>query len=106
MTRAVRTPNPRSESATGDALMDALIAAATVDTAKDGAGARAADTVYDIAGGDPDVLEQARIILQRRLAHRSDDFSAGRGLRAVRAALERTAPPEGPLRWQDDGRRK
>ena len=105
MTRAVRTATPRSEAATEDALMDALIAAATVDTTRDGDRRRAADTVFDIAGGDPDILEAARIILQRRLAHRSDDFAAGRGLRAVRAALERTAPPEGPWRWQDDGRR-
>lgn len=101
MTRAVKPVAPRAESTGDGALMDALIAAATVDTAKEGARESAADTVFDIAGGDPAVLEQARVILQRRLAHRSDDFAAGRGLRTVRAALQRTAPPEGPWRWQD-----
>jgi hypothetical protein len=101
MTRAVKPVAPRAGATSDDALIDALIAAATVDTAKDGARAQAADTVFDIAGGDPDILESARIILQRRLAHKSDDFAAGRGLRAVRTALQRTTPPEGPWRWQD-----
>jgi len=105
MTRAVKPVAHKAETAGDDALLDALVAAATVDTSRDGERQRAADTVYDIAGGDPDVLEAARIILQGRLAHRSDDFAAGRGLRAVRSALARTAPPEGPWRWQDDGRR-
>ena len=100
MTRAVRTVAPRAEAGEDDALIDALIAAATVETTRDGDRQRAADTVFDIAGGDPDILERARIVLQRRLAHRSDDFAAGRGLRAVRSALARTAPPEGPWRWQ------
>lgn len=106
MTRAVQPPATRADNQSDDALLDALVAAATVDTSRDGERRRAADTVFDIAGGDPDVLEAARIILQRRLAHRSDDFAAGRGLRAVRAALERTAPPEGPWRWQADTPRR
>jgi hypothetical protein len=106
MTRAVKPVAHRAETTGDDALLDALIAAATVDTSREGEPRRASDTVYDIAGGDPDILEAARIILQARLAHRSDDFAAGRGLRAVGAALARTAPPEGPWRWQDDGRRK
>ncbi len=100
MTRAVKTVTDRTEATPDPALIDALIAAATVGTPTPDGRQTAADTVFDIAGGDPDVLQQARIVLQKRLAHRSDDFAAGRGLRTVRAALERTAPPEGPWRWQ------
>lgn len=96
----------RAEPAGDDPLIDALVAAATVDTPTQADRGRAADTVFDIAGGDPDLLERARIVLQQRLAHRSDDFAAGRGLRAVRAALQRTAPPEGPWRWQERSRRR
>ena len=100
MTRAVNRAADRPEATPDPALIAALIAAATVDTPTTGDRRAAADTVFDIAGGDPDVLERARIALQKRIAHRSDDFAAGRGLRAVRSALERTAPPEGPWRWQ------
>ena len=100
MTRAAKAEAARPQQ-TEQALMDALIAAATVDTPGEDDRRRAADTVFDIAGGDPAVLETARTALQRRLAHRSDDFAAGRGLRAVGAALARTSPPEGPWRWQE-----
>lgn len=100
MTRAVQPVALRADTTSGDALLDALVAAATVETPTDADRRRAAETVFDVAGGDPETLEAARLLLQRRLAHRSDDFAAGRGLRAIRAALARTAPPEGPWRWQ------
>jgi len=100
MTTSAAHAADRPGSSRGDAaLVDAIVAAATVPTPTETDRTRACDTVYDVAGGDPDLLEQARIILQARLAHQSDDFAAGRGLRAVRGALDRTAPPEGPWRW-------
>ena len=97
MTRAVKTVTDRTEATPDPALIDALIAAATVDTPTNDGRQTAADTVFDIAGGDPDVLQQARIVLQKRLAHRSDDFAAGRGLRTVRRRPRANRTARGPL---------
>ncbi len=48
------------------------------------------DAEIDAAGGDRDLLEQLRAGYQARIARRSDDFEATRGLKAAERALNAT----------------
>jgi hypothetical protein len=50
------------------------------------------------AGSDRDRLEQLRHAFQARIARRSDDFDASRGLRAAEEAV-RALAPEGADPW-------
>jgi hypothetical protein len=64
-------------------IVERAVALSTDGRSRDSAGRELAEVV----GGDPGLLEEARLILVQRLTRHADDYEASRALAVVNAAI-------------------